>query len=352
MSALRIGHPRHRLSHAVPTCVLVALLGAADASAADAVLTRARWLMGTLVTVSAPADSTARTGAALDAALAEIAALERTLSNWDARSELSELNARGASASPSQALAAVVDSALAFARATDGAFDPTVEPLVRAWDLRGKGRVPDAATLAVARARVGHRRVTQSAAGLELGGTQLDLGGIAKGFALDRAAAGLAARGIRDVVLDAGGQLLRTTPGTTWVAHPLDRDRAAVRVRLGAGSLSTSVQRERSLVVRGRRVGHVLDPRTGEPVPGQASVSVAAASGTRADALSTALLVMGRERAQTYAAAHPELGVLWLEPTAHGLAARAWNLAIDSVAAGVHVVTDADADAMSSRLTH
>ena len=128
-------------------------------------------------------------------------------------------------------------------------------------------------------------------------------------------------------------------------AHPTRRN----EYRLGAGSLSTSVQRERSLVVRGRRVGHVLDPRTGEPVLGQASVSVAAASGTRADALSTALLVMGRERAQAYAAAHPELGVLWLEPSAHGLAARAWNLTIDSVAAGVHVVTDADA--MSSRLT-
>jgi thiamine biosynthesis lipoprotein len=320
-------------------CVLLA--GGARA-AEPAPVTRARWLMGTLFTASAPAASpadSARVGAALDAALDTVAALERTLSNWNAASELSRLNDAGASAALSEPLRAVLDSALVWAAATQGAFDPTIEPLVRAYDLRGAGRVPDAATLNAARARVGYTRIVRSGDTVQLNGAQLDLGGIAKGFALDRAAALLAARNVRDAVLDAGGQRFGSGPAQAWLADPRDRDRAAVRVQLPAGSLSTSTQRERALVVRGRRVGHVLDPRTGEPVPGEASVSVAAASGTRADALSTALLVLGRARAQAYAAAHPELGVLWLEPGKHGLDAYAWNLTIDSAASHVRIVT-------------
>lgn len=330
-------------------CVLVLLAGVAHA-ADPAQVTRARWLMGTMFTASAPlaaGDDSAHVGAALDAALDTVAALERRLSNWSVYSELFTLNERGSMATPSEPLRAVIDSALVWATATGGTYDPTIEPLTRAYDLRGAGRVPDAQVLAAARARVGHARIVRTGDAIDLGGAWIDLGGIGKGFALDRAAGVLATNGVRDAVLDAGGQRLGRTPARTWLADPRDRDRAAARVQLPAGSFSTSTQRERALVVRGRRVGHVLDPRTGEPVPGEASVSVAAASGTRADALSTALLVMGRERAQAYAAAHPELGVLWLEPGKRGLDAYVWNLAIDSVASHVRLVTPSTSTALS-----
>ncbi len=322
MSAHHPSRP-HPLPRAIAWgCAGVPLASIAVAAPRD--VTRARWLMGTMFTASAAARDSAdaaRVGAALDAALDEVAALERTLSNWSATSELCRLNDTGASAAASEPLRAVVDSALAWAAITGGAFDPTVEPLVRAYDLRGTGRLPDARTLADARARVGYTRVARDGDAIALHGAALDLGGIAKGFALDRAAAVLAARQVRDAVLDAGGQRSSDASGSAWVADPHDRDRAAVRVRLAAGSLATSVQRERGLVMRGKRVGHVLDPRDGEPVPGEASVSVAAASGTRADALSTALLVLGRTAAHAFASAHPDIGVLWLSPPC-----MAWTL--------------------------
>jgi len=332
-------------SRTARTAAIALAITLAWASACTAgTVTRARWRMGTLWTAEATSPDTLAAGRALEAALDTVSALEAELSNWRPTSALSRLNDAGALDALPASLGAVLDSALGFAAATDGAFDPTVESLVRAWDLRGAGRVPEARTLAEARARVDARRIvlqrdaSGTVRGADLHGTRIDLGGIGKGYALDRAAAVLVAHGLTQGALDAGGQrLVLADTATVWLADPRDRDRPAVAVRLATRSIATSVQRERSLVVRGRRVGHILDPRTGEPVPGEAAVSVAAASGTRADAHSTALLVMGREAAHAYALAHPELGVLWLEPRGRALVAHAWNLTVVAHAPGVRL---------------
>jgi thiamine biosynthesis lipoprotein len=298
--------------------------------------------MGTLFTASAravaPAD-TAFVGAALDAALDTVAALERRLSNWSRTSELSRFNARSGGNDVSEPLAAVLDSAFRYAALTHGAFDPTLGTLIDAWDLRGHGRVPDAAELRTALLHSGWTRVERSA-GYALGGSRLDLGGIAKGFALDRAASVLRARGVTDAALDAGGQWLHAArtdapPCTVWVADPRDRDRPAVRLAFGAGSLSTSGQSERFFEAGGRRYGHILDPASGRPLATRASASVLASSGTGADALSTALLVLGHDGARAFAAAHPDVGVLWLEPAGGRVRAEAWNL--DGVTAAPYV---------------
>jgi thiamine biosynthesis lipoprotein len=222
-------------------------LGLLGASAHAADTTRARWLMGTLFTLRAPGEEP-RVAAALEAALDTVAALEARLSNWRETSDVSRLNAagRGVVVRP---LAAVVDSALALAELTGGAFDPTVEPLVRAWDLRGDGRLPAEQVLAEARARVDWRRVrrasdlTSGEPRVDLEGTALDLGGIGKGFALDRAADVLLARGVASALLDAGGQqlsLAAAAPCSAWVSHPERRERPAVQLVFRGGSLSTS----------------------------------------------------------------------------------------------------------------
>jgi thiamine biosynthesis lipoprotein len=301
--------------------------------------------MGTLFTFRASGDPAA-VGRALDAALDSVASLEARLSNWRSTSELSRLNSAG-SGELSPALAAVLDSALALARSTNGAFDPTVEPLSLAWDLRGEGRVPSAHELAAARARVGWERVrlggtTGVQQRADLGSTALDLGGIGKGFALDRAVDVLRARGLTRAALDAGGQWLvfGAESCSLWVAHPADRDRPAVHVAIRDGSLSTSAQSERFVRAGGRRIGHVLDPRTGQPLATRASVTVWASSGTRADALSTALLVMGHDGARAFAAAHPDVGVLWLEPQGRRVVAHAWNLEVLGLAPEVSLTQD------------
>ncbi|MBI5709076.1 MAG: FAD:protein FMN transferase [Candidatus Eisenbacteria bacterium] len=296
---------------------------------------RARYLMGTICTVRAEALDTVRAGLAVEEAFGEIARLEQVMSSWRDDSELARLNAEaGEDRVPcSPDLYAVLDSALALAGETDGAFDPTIEPLARLWDLRGQGRVPDMAQIAAAKSRVGWRMVLldpgRRTARFTRPGVGVDLGGIGKGYALDRAADALRGRGVKRALLNLGGEVLAMTRGAPWavsVAHPGDRLVPVVRLALSNGAVSTSSQGERFVTVKGARFGHILDPRSGSPARTEASVTVVAGSGTRADALSTALLVLGLEDARAFARAHPDIGVLWIEPDGPAVRAWAWNL--------------------------
>ena len=302
------------------------------AGAGSRTVDRARVLMGTVCTARVESADSARAVGAIGRAFDEIARLERVLSSWRDDSELARLNAAGTERFECSAdLHAALDSSSVYAALTGGAFDPTVDPLERAWDLRGRGRVPSDRELDEALARVGWSGLV-----LEPGGRgarfardrmSVDLGGIGKGLALDRAADRLRENGVERGLLNFGGETLAL--GAGWdvaVADPSARLTPAVRLRVSSGAVSTSGQSERGIVVEGRRYGHILDPRTGRPVEAAGSVTVVARSATRADALSTALFVMGRERAGEFAARHPELGVLWLEPQGATVRAWKWNL--------------------------
>lgn len=321
---------------------------AGDATFSDsAAVTRVRSLMGTLCSVQIATAPAARPRAAALAAgaLDEIARLEPLFTSWDPESELQRLNARAA-AGPvpcSPELFAVTSRALELARDTGGAFDPTVEPLMLAWDVRGAGRVPHPIERDSALARVGWRGVTCDAAtrtvSFARGGMGLDLGGIGKGWALDRAASLLdsAEGGARTRVLfNFGGEVLARGPGrwTIELADPADRLRPVASIDVASRAVSTSGQREHSLRAGSRTIGHIVDPRTGEPVATSASVTVIAADATSADALSTALLVLGLEGASRYARAHPEVGVVWLEPTGRDIRGWRWNQEVRAAADG------------------
>jgi len=293
---------------------------------------RARYLMGTICTAVAEAPDTALAARALVRGLNEIARLEKVMSSWIKESEVSQLNAAGGSwFTCSKELYAVLDSSMLFARITGGAFDPTIEPLNRAWNTRGKGRVPKPLEAERAAILVGWRKLSldpgTSRVLLAFSDMGIDLGGIGKGYALDRAAMLIRAAGVGRALLNFGGETLAL--GRDWevaVAHPLERLKPAVRFTVSDAAVSTSSQGERGIVVKGKRYGHIFDPRSGQPVATEASVTVVARSGTRADALSTGLLVMGRDEAGSFAAKHPEIGVLWLEPAEGSLQVWKWNL--------------------------
>jgi len=291
-------------------------------------------------------DSTATAGA-LDAAWDDIARLGDVLSAWQASSELSRLNAAAASErfACSVELYAAIDSAMRVADETGGVFDPTIEPLNRAWDVHGAGRVPAADEIAAARSRIGWRAVVREASGRTVRFTRpgmgLDLDRVARGYALDRVVVSLRERGIARALVSVGDEILAVSNREPWqVAVPLPGDRLvpAFRLALTNGALSTATQSEQGVSVEGVRHGRLLDPRTGMPVRSDASVSVVSRSATRANALSTALLVMGRERAAAFAAGHAGLGVLWLEPAGDGLHAWAWNLPSVVAEPGINVV--------------
>lgn len=234
-----------------------------------------------------------------EAALAEIQRIEAACSTWRPESAWSRLNgAQGAAFSLDPEWMTLLAKAKSWSLRTEGAFDPVLMSLIRAWGLREGGLRPDHAALEAARSASGGALLQLDAATHQarLGHPQagIEEGAFLKGYALDRArllARPLAPRGW----LDFGGQLLAWgRPLPVEIAHPLHRDRARVRLALADASLSTSGCSE-----RGR---HILDPRTGLPCEAWGSVSVVAASAFDADVLSTALYVMGPEEGLAWAA--------------------------------------------------
>lgn len=158
-------------------------------------------------------------------------------------------------------------------------------------------------------------------------------GGFGKGAALRAARRALQRAGIESALLEFGGQLLAIGPapgGEDWtasVAHPSRRHAAAASIRLRGVSAATSAASERFIEVDGERLGHVLDPRAGRPVPAWGSVTVVTPDPLLADVLSTALFVMGPDEGMAWAARREGIGVLFLEEEAGDVVAT-WNPAM------------------------
>ena len=260
------------------------------------------------------ADATAPVAAR--AAFDRIAALEDVMSDWRAGSEVNRLATRaGQWVELSAELYAVLRQAVEIAAATDGAFDPTVAPLVTLWrESRRSGRIPDTAARDSGLVLVGWWRIAldkcRPLARLEPG-TRLDLGGIAKGFILQEALALLRARGAPSALIEAGGDIVVGDPppgraGWTIALGGADSTFANVAV-------STSGTGEQFVEIAGVRYAHVVDPRTGLGVTDARTVTVIAADAGVADALATALVVLGPEGSGPLSAHFPGVVVHWLK---------------------------------------
>jgi thiamine biosynthesis lipoprotein ApbE/Na+-translocating ferredoxin:NAD+ oxidoreductase RnfG subunit len=245
--------------------------GAKSKSADAGMIRRARYVMGTILEAKAYGEPAAVLPA-LEAIFEEVRRLDRLLSRFREDSEISRMNreAGAASVSVSEDTFFCVAAALDLARRSGGAFDPTLEP-------GGFSKVSlDSAARAVRFAREG---------------IEIDLGGIGKGYALERAAAILRARGVDRAALDFGGQVLVLDPppgAQGWlvaISSPGDREDMIGGFELARASVSTSGQEERP--------GHLVDPRRGAPAAAARQATVVAPSAMRADSLSTAAFVLG-----------------------------------------------------------
>ena len=270
-----------------------------QASPAGAVVERRLAAMGTVLSLAVSGRDRATALEASEAAVGEIARVEERLTTWRPGGPLSRLNAAnpGETVVLGDEVAGLLAAVLDWSERTQRAFDPTVLPLVRAWDLRGGGRVPAGSELARALAATGPGRfridATTAGARRLSPDAGIDEGAWGKGYALDRAVGELRRAGVREAVLDLGGQVSAIGRTTVAVADPRDRSRIAASLSIADESVSTSGNSERSLLVRGRRIGHLLDPRTGEPAEDFGSVTVIAPSALDADILSTAFFVLG-----------------------------------------------------------
>jgi len=237
------------------------------------------------------------------------AAADRLAWEFDHRradSPVGELNRRGRSRLRPEAIA-VLQEALEIAALSAGAFDPTVLPLTALWSFDTGGRLPEPVEIEHALERTDYTRLRIDAAGEVTlpEGFGLDLGGIAKGAVVDLLSEVLDARVGANYLIDAGGDILVSglkdgdKPWVIAIRHPRDPRGLAGRLSLGSrgGKIAvvTSGDYERYFDQDGRRYHHILDPRTGYPARGPASVTVIAGSCARADALATAAYVLGPE---------------------------------------------------------
>ncbi len=243
----------------------------------------------------------------IEAAFLEIGRIERLLSVYQPHSILAQINrlSRGCISVPQEVLE-LLSKSIRYAKESQGAFDITAGPLIRLWGFgpgKEKSEPPSREEIIASRRSVGseHLRVHLDSGELELlqEGMELNLGGIGKGYAIDRAARVLASYGIRRALISCGSTLfaLGAPPGRRgWpvlIRHPRLDEKQIGTLFLSNQALSTSGDYERFFVFQGKRFSHLVDPRTGYPVQGMASVSVIAPTAMEADALSTAGFILG-----------------------------------------------------------
>lgn len=213
---------------------------------------------------------------------------------------------------------------------SDGGFDITSGPLISLWrQCKTEYRVPTQLELDLARSKVGMGKVQFSPAThsirFPIEGMEFNLGSIGKGYALDRAAEVLLTDGVDEFLLHGGKSSLLGRGGHNgyagWpigIANPLFPEKTLATILLQDAGLSTSGSNIQYFRLEGRRFGHILDPRTGWPCDGLASVTVIAPTAALADALSTAFFVIGVENAQRYCHNHPNVKALLIPWPATG----------------------------------
>ena len=286
--------------------LLALLVGDADRAEAQQRFEFSELHMGVEVrmVLYAPGETQAR--AAARAGFDRIAALEDKMSDYRPKSEVRLLERRPREwVCVSEPLYSVLARAVEVASATGGAFDPTVGPFVALWrEARRLGRLPTRAQLDSASALVGWRRLTLDSAHrrirLARRGMRIDLGGIAKGYAVQQAAFTLRDRGIASALVEAGGDIAVTDAPPGEAGWHIDAPHAdsAIRARAAAltnAAISTSGPSVQFVEIGGRRYSHVVDPRTGLGLTSRVHATVIATDGALSDALSTALSVLGAD---------------------------------------------------------
>jgi thiamine biosynthesis lipoprotein len=286
---------------------------------------------------------------AAESGLDAVDQLEDQLTVYRDSSEVSRLN-RLAFTAPVQVeerLFNLLDSSARLTRATEGAFDISAGALIKAWGFyRRRARVPSAEEQAEVLTRIGMSQVVLNSERWSVGflrpGLEINLGSIGKGYALDRVAELLRDGWQVPSALLHGGHssvyALGTEPGnphgwTVSIRHPWQPERRLAVVRLRDRALGTSAATFQHLEYNGRKLGHILDPRTGWPAEGMASASVVAPTAAEADALATAFYVQGVEWARAYCAAHAGIGAVLL-PEGPEAAVVVLGLAPDEYEAG------------------
>lgn len=277
----------------------------------DSLYRKSTILMDTLVTITVSAESPEKAESAIQAAFDEIRRLEGLISFWSKDSEIAALN-RNAGVSPvrvSQDTLDIIKKAVFISEKTYGGFDPTIGPVIRLYDF--KNRIHPAPDVLREKLRlVNYKAVvinsSSSTAYISQKGMSFDTGGIAKGYAAERAVKVLKDRGIKAGLVAIAGDIMAFglrpdgSPWTVGIRNPRPKnqdDDVIATVKLKDEAISTSGDYERAFQKNGKLYHHILNPKSGLPAEGSMSVSVISKDGAYADGFSTGLFVLGPKQA-------------------------------------------------------
>ncbi len=278
-------------------------------------ITYGRILLGTIVDITLWEDNTE----AVEAAYSEISRLEQLFSSYIETSDVSRIGntAGGAGVEVSPEVIYVLERAYMASRLSDGAFDPTVGAVTQLWDFSGSDEeatvVPTKAEIKKLLPLVDYRAIIidkeRSVAGLKKKNSRMILGGIAKGYIVGRAVEKLKAHGVRRAIIRAGGDMTffklknekisesDQKKFTIGIQHPRNREKLLGKLSIEGSEAGTAVATsgdyERFFIKNGVRYHHIIDPKTGYPATKCRSVTIVSLDPTIADALSTAVFVMG-----------------------------------------------------------
>jgi FAD:protein FMN transferase len=286
--------------------------------------------MGSMFRIVLYAPDEATANHAAEAAFRRVKELDDCLTDYDPRSELRQLSQHPASqpVKISRDLFDVLAQSQLLARQTEGAFDVTLGPLIQLWrQSRKSGKLPTATAIQTARQYVGFAKLQLNAgrqtATLAVPNMQLDVGGIAKGYAADQALLVLRRLGIRQAMVAASGDIALGDPppgkkGWTIAIESLDTEvtGSAATVLLHNAGISTSGDTEQYVEIDGRRYSHIVDPATGLGLTDRIGVTIIAPTATASDSLATAVSVLGSKRGSAYVASQPHIAsrIVYLTP--------------------------------------
>jgi thiamine biosynthesis lipoprotein len=302
---------RYRVTASFAAFVLLIALPARAGWVGDAID-----LMGTRVSVELWADDEARGRDLVAEVMREYHRFDDAMSTYKPDSEISQVNARAADAPMliSDELFSLVERSNALSAASGGAFDITYDSVGYLYDFRARQR-PTEQQIEEHIGAVDYRHIVLDRAKrtifFETPGVRINLGGIAKGYVVERAAAMLRERGVEHALLNAGGdtRVIGDRRGQPWIVgirHPRAADEVVTRLPLVDEAISTSGDYERYFEENGQRYHHILNPATGRPTEGILTVTVIGPDGTLTDGLDTAIFVLGTERGLALIEAYPD----------------------------------------------
>lgn len=278
-------------------------------------VTRAQIALGTMIEIQVRGLARDQADAAINAAFAEIRRIDTLFSTYTPVGPVWRLNhSRDTVVTVPPEVHALLLRCDTLWRASGGAFDAATEPLVRAWGFDSETpAVPTDAALADAMARSGWSRISIDANRRirKAPDAAVNFGAIAKGYAVDRAVAMLARHGAHDALVNAGGEIRAT--GGSWqvgIQHPRSPSELLAVVELRGRAIATSGDYEQYFESGGTRYHHIFDPATGRPAPHCQSVSIIANDDMTADALATAVFVLGPERGMEFLTQYPDIEAL------------------------------------------